>query len=120
MDQFGLVVVTPAEPPNGEYEAHDRDPLGKQLYALYPNGYGASIVQGPYSYGGRQGACSRLQYSTAQTKIGDGDLCYASPITSDVLGYLTEVEVVTLLHQIARLPSNAYCTHARNYDDDEE
>lgn len=71
-----------------------------------------------HTVGGR--ACSRLQYSTAQTRSEMEISVYASPITSDVLGYLTEVEVVTLLHQIARLPSNAYCTHARNYDDDEE
>ena len=60
------------------------------------NGYGASIVQSNYSYGGEQGL-----WEVAVLK--DGEICYDTPITNDVLGYLTEDEVNSVLSDIAAL-----------------
>jgi hypothetical protein len=70
----------------------------------FQNGYGASVVCHEYSYGGRDGL-----WELAVLKY-DGDkpaLCYDTPITSDVVGYLSDDEVDALLDQIEALPGAA-------------
>lgn len=63
----------------------------------FTNGYGASIVSHEYSYGGSQGL-----YELAVLR-GD-KLCYNTPVTSDVLGYLSEKDVEDYLQRIENLP----------------
>jgi len=70
--------------------------MGQQAKVEFPNGYGASIVQGPYSYGNEFGL-----YELAVLK--DGVLCYDTPITSDVVGHLSPDDVTALLQQIEAL-----------------
>jgi hypothetical protein len=72
---------------------------GIQYKASFDNGYGASIVKHNYSYGGANGLWELAVIGK------DGRLCYDTPITSDVLGYLTEDEVNQVLKDIAALPS---------------
>ena len=62
----------------------------------FDNGYGASIVKSMYSYGGNQDL-----YELAVIK--DNAICYDTPITDDVLGYLTEDDVTKCLKQIQNL-----------------
>lgn len=69
---------------------------GIQARVDFENGYGASVVRHDNSYGGKDGL-----YELAVLK--DGDLCYDTPITSDVLGFLNEAEVSTYLMQIEQL-----------------
>lgn len=69
---------------------------GIQYKASFPNGYGASIVKHSFSYGGNSGL-----WELAVLK--DGMLCYDTPITDDVLGYLSEKEVNELLDKIEAL-----------------
>jgi hypothetical protein len=74
---------------------------GIQYIFKADNGYGASIVRHLYSYGGSDGL-----WELAVTKYdedGNWDLCYSTPITSDVLGHLTEEEVNETLKQIEQL-----------------
>jgi len=71
---------------------------GKRAITAYPNGYGASIVIGPNSYGGESG-----KYEVAVTK--GGELCYTTPLTDDVVGHLSEEGVTELLTAIAALPT---------------
>jgi hypothetical protein len=59
----------------------------------FENGYGASVLSTSYSYGGKNGL-----YELAVLK--DGDLCYTTPITNDVLGWLNEKEVDKVLLRI--------------------
>ena len=70
---------------------------GHRFVATFPNGYGASIIQHEYSYGGNEGLW----------EIGvlgqDGKLDYTTPITCDVLGYVPANEVMGYLEQIAAL-----------------
>lgn len=73
---------------------------GVQALAFFKNGLGASVVSHKYSYGGTDGL-----YELAVIK-GDEDvwvLTYDTPITSDVLGHLTEEEVESYLNQIEEL-----------------
>lgn len=70
---------------------------GIQYKATFPNGYGASIVKHDFSYGGKQGLWELAVIGK------DGRLSYDTPITQDVLGWLTEDDVNKTLKQIEAL-----------------
>jgi len=74
---------------------------GIQAIVKFKNNYGASVVKHEYSYGGKQGLyeLAVIQYDES----GDWDICYDTPITDDVLGYLTEDDVTDYLIQIEQL-----------------
>jgi hypothetical protein len=64
---------------------------------MFDNGYGASVIIGPHTYGGEDGL-----YELAV--LGkDKKLTYDTPVTDDVEGYLTEEAVTKLLEQIQKL-----------------
>lgn len=67
------------------------------------NGYGASVVQGPYTYGGPEGKFELAVIKWNSDDVEDFDLVYDTPITSDVIGWLEEEEVQTYLKQIDAL-----------------
>ena len=73
---------------------------GIQYLAVYPNGYGASIVQHRYSYGYDQGL---WELAVIKGTEENWNICYDTHITSDVLGYLTEAEVEETLALIQAL-----------------
>jgi hypothetical protein len=79
-----------------EFKPH---PMGSGIISRikFDNGYGASVVKGPHTYGGNEGL-----YELAVTDSND-DLTYTTPVTSDVEGYLTEEDVTILLKQIQNL-----------------
>lgn len=60
----------------------------------FPNGYGASVVKNRFSYGGKKGLW--------ELAILDkhGNICYDTPISDDVIGYLKEEEISNLLYKI--------------------
>jgi len=78
---------------------------GEQIVARFPNGYGASIVRHPYSCGGGVGLWE------LDVIVFDGEgpdqfgLTYDTPITSDVIGWLTEAEALAHCADIAQLPA---------------
>lgn len=69
---------------------------GVQQIYKFPNGYGASVVKHNFSYGGKSDL-----WELAVLK-GE-DLCYTTPLTSDVLGWLTDEDVQRALKEIAKL-----------------
>lgn len=71
--------------------------LGKQCIVQFTNGYGASIVQGPHTYGGPDGLYELAVFGK------DGHITYETPITNDVIGYLSENEVSNVLKDIKEL-----------------
>jgi hypothetical protein len=81
-----------------EFKELDSFYNGVQSRIQFENGYGASVVKHEFSYGGKDGL-----YELAVIK-GD-NLCYDTPVTSDVEGYLSEDEVTELLKQIQELNS---------------
>lgn len=66
----------------------------RQTTYAFPNGYGASVIND--GYGGDSG-----RFELAVLK--DDRLTYETPITDDVLGWLTEDDVEKALDQIAAL-----------------
>ena len=72
---------------------------GVQKVYKFPNGYGASVIKHDHSYGGSEGLWELAVLGT------DGELTYETPITSDVIGWLTDEDVDGLLSQINELPS---------------
>lgn len=61
---------------------HSKRNDGDQWKFNFPNGYGASVIRNQYSYGGPEGFFELAVF------LG-GELCYTTPITNDVLGWLT-------------------------------
>ena len=73
---------------------------GVQKLYKFHNGYGASVVRHSFSYGEDKGLweLAVIRYN------GDHfDIDYSTPITDDVLGYLSEEDVDTILDKIAAL-----------------
>lgn len=83
---------------------------GVQALQFFPNGYGASVVRHSHSYGNENGL-----YELAVIKGDESDwsIVYDTPITSDVLGHLTEDDVSKILVQI----ENLSVPHKFSYDD---
>lgn len=80
-----------------EFRPHPNHMGGVQAIAKFDNGFGASIVKTPYTYGGNDGLYELAVLNT------DGHLTYDTPITNDVLGYLTEQDVTEVLIKIQQL-----------------
>lgn len=79
-----------------EFSEHPNG-YGVQSIVKFDNGYGASVVKTEFSYGSKEGL-----YELAV--LGqDGHITYETPITNDVLGYLTEDEVSEILKKINNL-----------------
>lgn len=74
-----------------------RGTAGVQHTYTFANGYSASVIQGPYSYGGPAGLWE-------VAVLRDGHLDYSTPVTDDVIGHCTDDEVGKILALIAALP----------------
>jgi hypothetical protein len=72
--------------------------LGHQWKFGFPNGYQASVIDD--GYGHESG-----RYELAV--MHEGSIVYDTPVTDDVLGFLSEDEVVAALDQIAALPARS-------------
>jgi hypothetical protein len=91
---------------NGEvqpwvYNALGTDTPYVNYYINFPNGYGASLIKHPGSYGFEVNL-----WELAVIKKGtDGNwhLYYDTPITDDVIGYLTVEKAIDLCKQIRDL-----------------
>lgn len=71
--------------------------VGKKARMHFDNGHGVSVVSHSYSYGGRDGL-----YEVAVLDK-DGELTYDTPVTNDVIGYLTEEEVSGVMKEVQSL-----------------
>ncbi len=75
-----------------------RSPGGVAARLNFDNGYTASVVRGDHTYGGSEGL-----YELAV--MYNGEIVYDTPITSDVVGWLTEGDVTEKLNEVASLPT---------------
>ena len=64
---------------------------------VFENGYGASVVRHAYSYGGNNGLFEIAVLDS------DGELCYTTPVTNDVIGYLRDIDVSDVMEKIQQL-----------------
>ena len=95
-EQFGITNFVPCE-----VKRHMYDTDGIQELFFFPNGYGTSVVRSPMiSYGGKEGL---LELCVLKGSYEDWHLTYDTPITDDVLGYLSKDDVENLLEQISNL-----------------
>lgn len=83
---------------------------GEQRVYLFENGYGASVVRHRGSYGGKTGLWELAVLGK------DGHLCYDTPITNDVIGYLSETEVEELLYRIQTMTQETIDNHTPDED----
>ncbi len=80
----------------------DNEGYGIRAEIKFDNGYGASVIRTKYSYGGAAGL-----YELAVLDK-DGNICYNTPITDDVLGWLKEDDVTEALQRIEVLKMKKY------------
>ena len=82
-----------------EFEPHP-DWEGVQAIKFFDNGHGVSVIMTPYSYGGSDGL---YEIAVLKGLEEEWEICYDTPITDDVIGYLTKEEVESILTQIQNL-----------------
>lgn len=80
-----------------KFEMMDSFYDGVRSNTMFDNGYGISVVRHRYSYGGPSGL-----YEIAILD-SDGNLTYNTPITNDVIGYLTPKEVTEIMIKVQEL-----------------
>lgn len=89
-------------PADIEYGIDRKTPIRCQYKYYFPNGYGASIVQYDSPF-----YSNPLGWELAVIRCyesGEWHLCYDTPITDDVIPYLTGEEVCEILEKIICLP----------------
>lgn len=67
----------------------------------FPNGYSASIVRGLGTYGSEEGLFE------GAVMRGDDGIVYDTPITDDVVGWMTEAQAFEFMDKVAALPAPA-------------
>lgn len=73
---------------------------GEQVVHKFDNGLGASVIRHEYSYGGDQGL---WELAVIAFRGDEWGLIYTTPITNDVIGYLSDEDVDALLVRIEAL-----------------
>lgn len=76
-----------------------RNQKGVQLVYKFPNGFGASVIKGEYSYGGKNNLWEIAPWNSSRDFIGRSLLDWED----DVLGHLNDNEVNNVLSQIKNL-----------------
>jgi hypothetical protein len=80
-----------------EFVPHSTGMGGVMGRIKFENGYGASVVCTPYTYGGDKGL-----YELAVLD-NEGNLTYSTPVTDDVIGYLRPEDVTDVMAKIQQL-----------------
>lgn len=83
----------------------DLELLGVQYLFKFKNGYGASVVKNIGSYGNIQDLWElAVIIFVDPDNTDEWELCYDTPITDYVIGWLTNKEVLETLQKIKELP----------------
>ena len=78
------------------FEVHPNFPNSKQARIDFENRYGVSVIIG-------KGLYSNGINTYELAIIYDNKICYDTPITNDVMGYLTEDEISNIMKQVQYL-----------------
>ncbi len=80
---------------------------GKHGLMFFKNGYGVSVVRfelvGGFGYGSYTSNESEWELAVLKGTKDDWDLTYDTPITEEVMGYLSEKEVTDVMIRIQQL-----------------
>jgi hypothetical protein len=80
-----------------EFIPHSTGMGGVMSRIIFDNGYGASIVCTPHTYGGDKGLYEIAVLDT------NGKLTYDTTVTDDVIGYLRPEDVTDVMERIQQL-----------------
>ncbi len=80
-----------------EFKPHPNNMGGVQAYITFENGYGASVVCTPHTYGGDKGLYELAVFGK------NGHITYSTPVTDDVIGYLRPEDVTDVMEKIQQL-----------------
>ena len=102
-----LTAESDQQQPAPAFEPVHAGPLkgGEQKVYRFPNGYGASVVRHAFSYGGETGHWELAVIRFKGESNDNFTLVYNTPITDDVIGYLSDKHVAETLVLIAELPA---------------
>ena len=81
----------------------------------FENGYGASVIRGPYSYGGPQGL---YELAVLRKRRKYWEITYDTTLTNDVLGNLEVDDVVKALEDISHFADDYDLLHESFVDHD--
>lgn len=113
MDELVLMKGEPGVVDAAISEAHG----GKQVKLRFTNGYGVSVIDHRGSYGTEMAVLHKFLDDTGLDFDG---LCYATPVTNDVIGHIAGAsELNDLIQQVKALPRNDECDHQRSRPLDE-
>ena len=82
------------------FEKHPVALLNSKAFHRFPNGYGVSVIDGDYTY------CDKGTYEVAIIK--DGEICYDTPLTDDVLRYQTPEDIDEILKEVESYEKDQY------------
>ena len=74
---------------------------GIQRIYKFPNGYGASVIRHNGSYGSAQGL-----WELAVLDSDTNEITYSTSVSNDVIGYLSDEEVILKLNEIRGLQTS--------------
>jgi hypothetical protein len=80
-----------------EFIPHSTGMGGVMSRIIFDNGFGASIVCTPHTYGGDKGLYEIAVLDT------EGKLTYNTSVTDDVIGYLRPEDVTDVMEKIQQL-----------------
>lgn len=85
-----------------EFEPHPymRISFTHQALMFFANGYGVSVLIGGQGY---DEGSTPYELAVLEGNAKNWDLCYDTPITNDVLGYLTPEEVTDYMIEVQKL-----------------
>jgi len=95
------------------FKIEERPFLGVQLVFKFPNRYGASLIQGPFTYGGPEGLfeVGIIRFVAED----DFELDYDVLFEEGVVGYLAPEECLDLFDEIYNLPEQKLLAY-EDYD----
>lgn len=97
---------------------------GQHATIWFANGYGVSVINSPAFSHGVELAVLHKYYDPTPNMIAtgrDSTLCYATPITHDVLGWLTPEKLAAAVAAVGSLVPNPLCSHESpdSWDDED-
>lgn len=90
-----------AGPELHKYQVDEGPRLGgiQYIYA-FPNGYGVSLIKSEFSYGGQADLWEIAVIEINSVDTLEWNLCYDTPVSDDVIGYLTDDEAREIMKQV--------------------